>query len=467
MHSHSASKLITTISLGFVFTLAGCVPLKIDKPAPVVDAAGDWQQPQQKADVDSQWLTSLQDPALVKTVQSAMKVNFTIQTALAQLEQSRQQLIINKAPLLPALDLGSSLSRSESSGVVADSASIQLSLSYQLDLWGALSDSAKQANFDYAARQADLKRAQQQLAADIAAGWFRLIEAQQLEALYQQRLDNLTYNLQTIEYGYNQGLNESLDIYLARNDVQQEQARLSDQQQTRIEAARTLELLLADYPDGLTALSSSLPSIDTVINAGVPSQLISRRADLQSSWLTLMSANAVLAIAHKQRFPSITLQPSASLSGDSVASALGSSVGWSLLGQLSAPIFNAGRLEALEKQSLARQQELEKLYLEKVFDAFAEVENALNKQQALQHQYNAYQKAQSNADTAYQLAFEQYQKGLVNYITVLSAQRRLFDSQTSVIQLKGQLLQNRIALYLALGGDYLANMDTTESKDSA
>ena len=100
----------------------------------------------------------------------------------------------------------------------------------------------------------------------------------------------------------------------------------------------------------------------------------------------------------------------------------------------------------------------EKQYLQQVYQAFADVENSVSERESLNQQYSFYLKAQENAIAAEKLSFDQYLRGLVTYTTVLESQRRSFDAQTTVIQLTNQLLQNRIEIYLALGGDYL---DTT------
>ena len=89
-----------------------------------------------------------------------------------------------------------------------------------------------------------------------------------------------------------------------------------------------------------------------------------------------------------------------------------------------------------------------------MFRALAEVENALSRGQALNARYEAFVQAEQNADAALELAFDQYQRGLAPYTTVLESQRRAFDAQTTLIQLQNQQLKNRVDLLLALGGDY-------------
>jgi len=83
--------------------------------------------------------------------------------------------------------------------------------------------------------------------------------------------------------------------------------------------------------------------------------------------------------------------------------------------------------------------------------AIAEVENALSDRRSLGQSFESALNAESSADAALTLALEQYQRGLIQYITVLGSQQRAFDAATTVIQLRNLLLQNRIQLQLALG----------------
>lgn len=87
-----------------------------------------------------------------------------------------------------------------------------------------------------------------------------------------------------------------------------------------------------------------------------------------------------------------------------------------------------------------------------MYNAFAEVENILSNHIALQKRFELLEQAEKNALAAQKLSFEQYMRGLVSYTTVLEAERRAFDAQTSLIQIKNNLIQNRVDTFLALGG---------------
>jgi multidrug efflux system outer membrane protein len=199
----------------------------------------------------------------------------------------------------------------------------------------------------------------------------------------------------------------------------------------------------------------ALPDLAPLPNVGMPAALLKRRADIQTAWLNLLAADADLAVAHKNRFPSLDLTGSVRDAASGLSRLVdGGNLAFSAAASLFQPLFQGGRLQSLEEQARVFVAQAEQRYLEVVFAAFAEVENELSRAVSLQDRYNAFLQAEANADAAMTLAFDQYQRGLVNFTTALESQRRAFDAQTTVVQLRNQLLQSRVALLLALGGNF-------------
>ena len=223
----------------------------------------------------------------------------------------------------------------------------------------------------------------------------------------------------------------------------------------QLEAVADLQLKLAYYPDGRMKVAGTLPVITTPIPVGLPSELLVRRSDLQEAWLGLLAADANLAAAHKARFPQLNLVGSTGVASLELGDLLqGDGVTWSLLGNLAQPVFQGGRLKAQELAAAEQVRIVEQQYLQQVFRAFADVENAISRDVSLNERYQSFLDAEANSSAALTLALEQYQKGLVSYTTVLESQRQAFDAEATVVQLRNQLLQNRINLHLALGGEF-------------
>jgi multidrug efflux system outer membrane protein len=464
-------KRSSIVGLATVLLLACSSTSELDKDVRNIDLPIIWQKSEQNLKVEDNWLHQLDNPQVHDLVKSALISNHQLKIQAYNVEIQKKQLIISGSTLWPSLDLSSRSGRSKNNkaDTYANTSSIDVNLTYELDLWGKLSAADQQANLTYMAEQSNFEQNKQQLVVDVVTTWFAVVEAEKLLSLYERRVKNSQQNLDIIESGYNSGLSEALDVYLTRNSLNNELTRVSEQRTAKTKLVRKLERLVGDYPQGSLLVDAQLPLLTNDIPLGLPSELISRKPALMASWYQLLAKDSGLAYAHKQRFPSLSLTASLGDSGSDIDDLLsGSSLAWSLFGNLSAPLFNAGRLAANEEKARLALKQGEQQYLDTLYNAFAEVENAITEEKGLKHSYQTMLAAQENAKIAATLSFEQYQSGLVNYTTVLDAQTRSFDAQSTLITIKNRLIVNRIQLHLALGGDFtVSDESATTLKEKA
>ena len=435
--------------------LGGCAGSAITERAKDPDLPEQWRRQAAPGPFALGDLADYQMAGLDDLLAQALAQNRALAQQRSRVQAARQAVIVRRADRLPSLALGGGAQRSRSAvaAPVTERIELSASIALELDVWGRLSDSQRATVLQLRAeeaRHADLRR---RVAADVLKGLFEAVAAHQLLALFRQRLENLTESLDVIERSYASGLSDALDVYLAQTTVDLERANIASQEQAAHQAVANLELLLAEYPDGRMPLPSGLPVLEGAVPAGLPAELLERRMDLQLAWFELLAADAALAAAHKNRFPSFNLTGSARSVGARFAELLQEGqTAWTAAASLALPLFQGGRLRALEAQARERVLELEQRYLETMFKAFAEVENELSRLQSLQERHAAFEEAQRDAEAALEIASDRYRRGLVGYTTVLEAQRRAFDAQTTVVQLRAQLLQSRVTLQLALGG---------------
>lgn len=404
-------------------------------------------------EIQDKWILSFKDEELINLINKALNKNFQLKQLFYDIEIKKQELIYAKSSIFPSIDL--SLNQSKNGEVKESNSSnlskIGLGLDYEIDLWGKLSDANKKANINILETQAIYEQAKQQLAHDIAIAYYDIKESSNLLDIYNKHLINTKRNYEIIKSRYKQGLNTALDTYLAQNSIYSKIRQVKDIQTTKSQAVYKLEQLLGEYPKGKLNIKKELPIINSQIKLGIPSELILRKPSLTASWNNLLAQNYQLAFTHKQRLPSLNL--SASLEQTSKS---GTPISWSILGGLTAPIFNAGKLEANEKIEHFELKKAELDYLDKVYTAFIEIENLILKEKSLKEQYQVILKAKENSKKSSTLSLNQYLKGLINYSTVLDTQDSYYSSEIELIEIKKQLLDNRIALHLALGGDFIS-----------
>jgi NodT family efflux transporter outer membrane factor (OMF) lipoprotein len=443
--------------LSSLLLLACSSSSEIDEELKNLPLPQNWQDSKQATTVEYNWLSEFNDVQVNQLVEKALAANHQLAMQAFSLQIAEQELIVSGSELWPELDLAFNSGRSKNNQTdsYTNNNSINLNLSYEVDLWGKLSDADRVANFDYLAQKSTFDQYKQQLVVDVLTTWFDVIEADKLLTLYRSKAENSKQNLAIIEAGYRSGLIESLDVYLTRNSLNSELSVVLEQETVKVKLIRKLERLIGEYPKGELLVNASLPLLTDKIPLGLPSELISRKPELKASWYQLLSQDAGLAYAHKQRFPSIMLSGSLGDSRDDIGDLLSSSsLAWSLLGSVSAPIFNAGRLKANEEKSRFELKQGERLYLDTLYEAFSDVENAITTEKSLKQRYDTMLAAQQNAEIAATLSFEQYQSGLVSYTTVLDAQNSSYEAQATLIRIKNQLIANRINLHLSLGGDF-------------
>lgn len=428
----------------------------------------NWHKNSEFLTTDENWLTDLKSDKLTALTQQALNQNHQLISQAYALEISKQQLIISGSELWPTLDLSSRSSRSKNNQVdtYASANSLNLNVNYEIDIFGKLSDADKRANYNYLAQKSLFEQAKQQLIKDVLTTWFAVIEADKLFLLYQNKVINSQENLQIIESGYQSGLNSALDVYLTRNELNNERAQVISQKNDKQKLVRQLERLIGEYPNGDLLIAGEQPLVINDIPLGLPSELITRKRNLQASWYALLAKDANLAYAHKQRFPSLKLSASIGDSAEDIGDLLSSStLAWSLLGNITAPIFNSGALEANEEKTRLELKQQEQEYLDTLYAAFSSVENEISTENSLKQRYKIMLSALENAQIAAELSFEKYQSGIVNYITVLDAQKRAFDARSTLIKIKGLLIQNRLNLHFSLGGGFTSpSLDTNKAQ---
>lgn len=459
---HSLLRLMLVSLLAL--TLIGCATSAISPETRNLELPEQWAQ---GADLNRRevatdnWLKTLNSRELDILIPEALANNYQLARQRAILEELRQSITSEGAARWPSLSLGIEGARNtvddeDGNSLASNSWRAGFDLAWEIDLWNKLSDSQRQAELRFQSAAATLRAQQLQLAADVASNWFNVLANKNLESLLARRLENVSSDLSVLEQSYRLGIGAALNVYLGRNTVADSRVALAQQRQNLQAATAQLQSLLARYPSGAgLELSAALPELEPFNAAGTPAQMLQRRPDIQQAWLDLLAADAGLAVAHKNRFPAFSLAGRAGYSADGLRDLVSSGMSsWSVGASLLQPLFTAGRLKSLEAQARARVAQAELVYLDTVYVALAESETLLSAEATLRQQLQAQRESLQNADIAYELSLQQYERGLVDYTTVLEAQRRAFDAQTSVIQLHNGIIANRISLYRALGGDF-------------
>jgi outer membrane protein TolC len=187
----------------------------------------------------------------------------------------------------------------------------------------------------------------------------------------------------------------------------------------------------------------------------LPAQLLLRRPDLASAEAQLAAVNANVAAARAALLPTISLTGSAGLASDVLlnflnAPAAALAIGASLL----QPIFDGGRLRAQVDVAASRERELVENYRKFILAALADVESALAAGSRSADQEAVQEQVVVQSRLALNLAAIRYREGADDLLTVLDAQRTLFQAEDQLAQIRLSRLQASIGLFKALGGGW-------------
>lgn len=183
----------------------------------------------------------------------------------------------------------------------------------------------------------------------------------------------------------------------------------------------------------------------------LPAQVLANRPDLQSAYLRIRAADKRTEVAYKQLLPNFSLTTTLSNGGENLERLLQGSPVWNLLGQLTAPLFNAGRLKAAAETSELDAELSYLSYQQTLLNAILEVENTLDQESSLAQQEQELESALDNSHDSLSHYQTRYREGVSDILNLLSAQQNAYEAQTQVIQIQQARLINRINLGLALG----------------
>jgi NodT family efflux transporter outer membrane factor (OMF) lipoprotein len=302
---------------------------------------------------------------------------------------------------------------------------------------------------------ADYRGARLSIAAQTMKAWFATAEASQQLALAEATVESFTNSTQQVRQRYESGIRSSLDLRLSLANLAGAEALLKQRRRQLDAAVRQLEVLLGRYPGRELEVPKELPDTPPPIPAGLPADLIDRRPDLAAAERRLAASDERYKAARRDRYPRFSLTATGGTSTKGLRDLVdGDFSVWSLAFNLLQPVFQGGRLRAAVDLSEAQANETLINYAGAALRAYAEVETALASEEYLAEREGDLALAREQSRAAERLSENRYAAGLENFITVLESQRRALQADGEWIAARRQRLENRVDLYLALGGGF-------------
>ncbi|HBB41851.1 MAG: RND transporter [Nitrospirae bacterium CG18_big_fil_WC_8_21_14_2_50_70_55] len=434
-------------------------------PAGAVPAA--WSQavagePHPAEDL-SRWWRRLDDPLLSDLVRQAMANSPDLQGSAARLDEARARRAVAGATLLPAVTATPSASRTQASRATGGSGARTLysagfDARWEADLFGGLRGGAAAAQADLEASQASLHGAQVSLAAEVARNYVELRTTQSRLTIVRANLASQVETVELTEWRTQAGLATVVDVDQARTRAEQTRAQLPGLESALAAARHRLAILLGKPPgslDRLLAEPGAIPVVPEAVGVAIPADTLRQRPDVRVAERQVAAAAARRGVAQANRYPTLTLSGSLGLQALTVGGLSGGEATTrSLLAQVAAPIFDAGRLRQEVRIQDALLDQARAAYEAAVLTALEEVENGLVALANGRHHRQALQDAAAAAARAATLTRSQYAAGLVDFQTVLDTQTSRLAVDDALATSEGEVATALIQLYKALGGGW-------------
>jgi outer membrane protein, multidrug efflux system len=306
------------------------------------------------------------------------------------------------------------------------------------------------------ATEEDRKAVITTIVGDVAAAYFNLLELDTELEIARDTLATRQESLNLIRSRQQGGVATMLDVRQAEQLVYAAAQTIPDIERLIEQTENQINLLLGRDPGPVTR-GRALTEQEQPPSAppGLPSSLLERRPDIRAAEAALMAATANIGVAKAAYFPQISL--TGFLGGQSSQlSNLFSGAGgaWTFAPQVTAPIFNAGRVKSGVRLTEARRQLALTQYQQAIRTGFREVSDALVEYRKVKEIRAQQEALVTTLQDRSRLAYLRYRGGVDTQLNALDADRDLFDAELSLAQTKRNELIALVLLYKALGGGW-------------
>ena len=474
-----SSVSLRATALALLVPLAAC-KVGPDFTEPSATVAERWLEAGDRAVItdrrtEERWWTAFNDPALNRLIETAYSQNLTLLAAGTRVLESRATLGVAIGEFYPqSQQLGGGLSFNRPSrndptaSPLTDIGSfwrdtLSASAAWELDFWGRFRRGVQAADAAYLASIATYDDVLVTLLGDVASSYVGIRTLQTQLVIARANVARQRMALQIARDRFRGGVTTGLDVAQAENVLAQTEAVIPQLTAQLEQGLASLRVLLGMAPqslDSLLAGPTTIPVPPESVAIGMPADLLRRRPDIRAAELTAAAQSEQIGMALADLYPAFHLSGVFGTQSSTVganrlsnvfnASAIqfGFGVGFSW------PILNYGQITNTVRVQDARLQTLLIDYQNAVLRAQRDVESALSGFLQGGRQVAALRRSTAAAESALQIAMDQYTLGTRDFTTVLTAAQNLYTAQSSLASAMGTRVTSLTSVYRALGGGW-------------
>lgn len=436
-----------------------------DYEAPEIEAPEDFRAQIDEGEslANLNWWEIFKDKELDRLIKVGLEESQNLAIATARIDEARALYGFSKADLYPRFDLQATGERGNQAQQFIPGAGIQnnyfagATLSWEIDLFGRIRRSNEAGLAELMASEEIRRGVYIALIADIANGYFLLLDLDQRRAIAERTLATRRGSTSIIRARFNEGTTPMLDVNQAEIQEAEAAADLA-QYERQVEQAENLISVLIGRDPGAIVRGGTLGEqpLPPAVPAGLPSELLTRRPDILAAERQLAAQTARIGVAEAARWPSLSLTGSAGYFSNEASDLFsGDSSIFNIGANLFQPLFNAGQNKARVDAEIARTEQLLNQYELTILQAFREVEDSLVAVRTYRDEYNAREMQMNSARNAATLSRARYNGGVTSFLEVLDIERSLFRAEIAASATRRARLTSLVDLYRALGGGWV------------
>jgi NodT family efflux transporter outer membrane factor (OMF) lipoprotein len=407
------------------------------------------------------WWRSFGNTELVELVERGIVNNSDVRIAtlrMAQAKSRADQAYAGSGPTINA-PIGAAIGSipvgtSAAGSTTQKSYQASIQGSWRMDVWGEQSSLAEAAKFQQWVAAYNRDNVQRNLAAYLASSYVEFLSLNDRLRVARETETTLSNMLSTVEKRVDIGDATLIDLEQEKAVIYSARVTIPLLEQQRESSLTNIAFLVGTVPGTLKLSSDGLDALyfPDVIPA-LPSSLLLRRPDVRMAEAQLLSADADIDVARARMLPPLDLSSQVGYSSLSISQLFQpSTLFWNGIANMTASIFDGGKLASEKENSQAIHEEMVEAYARTIYQAVREVEDALVAIRMNGRRLDEQQEVIASAQRALKSSAEAYSAGGIDYMALLDAERSYQRYLDEYLRVKMEHYHAYISLFQALGG---------------
>lgn len=423
------------------------------------------------------WRQFFTDPNLVSLIDTALKNNQELNSTLQEIEIARNDIRAKKGAILPTVGYGAGIGvekvgRYTSQGAGDASTDITpgkevpdalmdyrigVVANWEVDIWKKLRTAKRAAVTRYLSTIEGKNFVLTNLVAEVANSYYELLALDNQLKIVRQNIELNNNALELVKIQKEAARATELGVKKFEAEVLKSQSMEYDILQNIKETENRINLLLGRYPQPIIRNQSDfLALLPTIVQAGIPSQLLINRPDIKQAELDLAAAKLDIKVARAEFYPSFGISAGVGFQAfkPSYLVKLPESLLYSLAGDLAGPLINKNAIKTEFYNANARQLQAMYNYERTILNAYLEVSTQLSNISNLSKSYDLKSKQVDALTRSIDISNDLFKSARADYFEVLMTQRDALEAKLELIDTKKNQFNAVVNIYKQLGGGW-------------